>query len=93
LGLHPDLIAQLRPEIRDVLERLDFFKPEELDKPETYIAKCRVQRVPIPPDWAESGTKWFFQGQLTQNLLVDQPLLEPSPAVAALLQPGQVNFA
>lgn len=68
LSLHPDLIKQLRPEIRDVLERLDFFKP--IDMPETnYIADCRAHRVPIPPDWAESGTPWVFQGPLTQNLL------------------------
>jgi hypothetical protein len=25
--------------------------------------------VPIPPDWAESGTPWVLQGTLTQNLL------------------------
>jgi hypothetical protein len=92
LSLHPDLIEQLRPEIRDLLERLDFFKPP--DMPDTdYIAACRAQRVPIPPNWAESGTPWVFQGQLTQNLLAGEPLLDPPPEVAALLQPGQVNFA
>jgi hypothetical protein len=92
LSLHPDLIEQLRPEIRDLLERLDFFKPPEI--PDTdYIAKCRAQRVPIPPNWDESGEKWKFQGQLTQNLLKGQPLLNPPEEVAKLLKPGQVNFA
>gem|GEM_PF-1991895 len=68
LGLHPDLIEQLRPEIHDLLERLGFFKPVSV--PETdYMADCRTHRVPIPPDWAESGTPWVSQGTLTQNLL------------------------
>jgi hypothetical protein len=34
-----------------------------------YMAFCRKQRVPIPPDWAAMGTTWVEQGTLTQNLL------------------------
>jgi hypothetical protein len=34
-----------------------------------YVADCRAHSVPIPPDWAETGTPWVLQGPLTQNLL------------------------
>lgn len=30
-----------------------------------YMASCRQQGVPIPPDWAESGTAWVNQGNLS----------------------------
>lgn len=29
-----------------------------------YMAECRAQGVPIPPDWAETGTAWVNQGNL-----------------------------
>lgn len=32
-----------------------------------YMADCRAQGVPIPPDWAESGTAWVNQGNLNTN--------------------------
>lgn len=38
-----------------------------------YIAQCRAQDVPIPPDWAETGTAWELQG----NLRTGSNLLEP----------------
>jgi hypothetical protein len=34
-----------------------------------YIAYCRKARVPIPPDFALSGTAWQYQGDLQTNLL------------------------
>ncbi len=34
-----------------------------------YIDECRTRGVPIPPDWAETGTPWVFQGELTTNIL------------------------
>jgi hypothetical protein len=34
-----------------------------------YMAFCRKARVPIPPDFALSGTAWVPQGQLQTNLL------------------------
>jgi hypothetical protein len=33
------------------------------------MAFCRANGVPIPPDWAESGTEWQYQGKLQTNLL------------------------
>jgi hypothetical protein len=32
-----------------------------------YMADCRAQGVPIPPDWAETGTAWVNQGNLNTN--------------------------
>jgi hypothetical protein len=32
-----------------------------------YMASCRAQGVPIPPDWAETGTAWVKQGNLNTN--------------------------
>jgi hypothetical protein len=34
-----------------------------------YMAFCRKQRVPVPPDFALSGTQWALQGPLQTNLL------------------------
>jgi hypothetical protein len=34
-----------------------------------YIEGCRTRAVPIPPDWAKTGTPWQFQGELTDDLL------------------------
>ena len=31
---------------------------------------CRAHSVPVPPDWAETGTAWRKQGTLSTNLLV-----------------------
>jgi hypothetical protein len=48
----------------------------DVDTP--YMADCRVHGVPIPPDWAESGTAWILQGNLKDG--------------TNLLQPGQNAF-
>ncbi len=48
----------------------------DVDTP--YMADCRVHGVPIPPDWAESGTAWVLQGNLKDG--------------TNLLQPGQDAF-
>lgn len=32
-----------------------------------YMAQCRAEGVPIPPDWAESGTAWVLQGNLNTD--------------------------
>lgn len=33
-----------------------------------YMAECRAKGVPIPPDWAETGTPWVKQGELQTKL-------------------------
>lgn len=38
-----------------------------------YMAACRAQGVPIPPDWAESGTPWIYQGNLRTGTNLLQP--------------------
>jgi len=38
-----------------------------VDRDTPYMAQCRVQSVPIPPDWAESGTAWVLQGNLNTD--------------------------
>lgn len=64
--LNPIWQQQINPNVLELLQRLGFFRPAaETD----YIADCRAHDVPIPPDWAESGTAWVLQGTLTQNLL------------------------
>jgi hypothetical protein len=52
--------------------------PTRQDGDTDYMAYCRRQRVPIPPDWAESGTAWALQGNLSTG--------------TNLLQPGQDAF-
>jgi hypothetical protein len=52
--------------------------PTRQDGDTDYMAYCRRQRVPIPPDWAESGTAWVLQGNLRTG--------------TNLLQPGQDAF-
>lgn len=46
----------------------------QVDRDTPYMTQCRAQNVPIPPDWAESGTAWILQGNLNgpggTNLLV-----------------------
>jgi hypothetical protein len=49
--------------------------PTRQDGDTDYMAFCRKNRVPIPPDWAEKGTEWVLQGNLNDryggtNLLV-----------------------
>jgi hypothetical protein len=34
-----------------------------------YMADCRAAGVPIPPNWAQTGTEWVQQGTLSDNLL------------------------
>lgn len=58
--IHVDLLSILRDLFRDV--------PREPGNPH-YAQECRELGVPVPPDWAESGTAWQRQGTLTSNLL------------------------
>ncbi len=62
---HPQLVQSVRPEILEALLRL---RPW-VSTSTRYMDDCRAHRVPIPPDWAETGTAWQAQGTLTQNLL------------------------
>jgi hypothetical protein len=57
---------QLSPRLRDLISRL--LDPNE-GEDTAYMNYCRDNDVPIPPDWAESGTAWALQGTLTENLL------------------------
>jgi hypothetical protein len=61
------IVAQLRPEILELLRDLGVYRP----RPGTtdYMRDCRAHDVPIPPDWAETGTAWVLQGTLMTNLL------------------------
>lgn len=34
-----------------------------------YMKDCKTHQVPIPPNWAETGTAWVLQGKLNDNLL------------------------
>ena len=61
------LTARLRPDILEILRESGAYRP----RPRTtdYIRDCQAHDVPIPPDWAETGTAWVRQGTLTTNLL------------------------
>jgi hypothetical protein len=54
----------------DLLSRLHLFEPANQGTPTAYMNDCRAHSVPIPPDWAETGTAWRKQGTLSSNLLV-----------------------
>ncbi|MEM7353416.1 MAG: hypothetical protein AAF657_21650 [Acidobacteriota bacterium] len=59
-----------RPLIIEAWRSLDFIGADFQVVGDTpYMSDCRSKGVPIPPDWAEDGTAWVFQGQLEQNLL------------------------
>jgi hypothetical protein len=56
----------INPEVLAILKRLRFLPP----LPDTdYMARCRALGVPIPPDWAATGTAWELQGTLGTNIL------------------------
>ena len=58
--LSPALLAKLR----------EFFgRLVELANATDYIRRCRAAGVPIPPDFATTGTHWEYQGNLATNLL------------------------
>lgn len=57
---------QISSSIRDLIARLT---DPNLGTDTGYMEYCRANQVPIPPDWAETGTAWAFQGTLTQNML------------------------
>jgi hypothetical protein len=61
-------LVELSPAIRDLLERLRYYDPNQ-GEDTSYMEYCRSRDVPVPPDWAETGTAWVRQGTLTQNLL------------------------
>lgn len=61
------MLTTLSPEVRDALRLSGFFTPAKATT--DYIEDCRSHEVPIPPDWAESGTDWVRQGTLATNLL------------------------
>lgn len=70
LNLRRDVLARLRPEVMQALRDIGFIVVGPVATTTDYIEECRAQGVPIPPDWAETGTDWVMQGTLTQNLLV-----------------------
>ncbi|MEO8435078.1 MAG: hypothetical protein ABI596_09300 [Pyrinomonadaceae bacterium] len=62
-----EVLTTLAPGVLAILRTSGFFTPEPATT--DYIRECRDQDVPIPPDWAESGTPWVRQGTLGTNLL------------------------
>lgn len=66
-------IRQLRPlvissRLQEFLNTMwsDLLRPSPST---TYMTRCRSAGVPIPPDWAETGTAWVNQGALGTNIL------------------------
>ena len=60
-------IGTISPEILQLIRDLGLLRP--VKRTTDYIRDCRAHDVPIPPDWAETGTAWVMQGTLTTNLL------------------------
>ncbi|MGL4648527.1 MAG: hypothetical protein ACRC1H_03895, partial [Caldilineaceae bacterium] len=57
----------LSADVRRVLQTMNFFDPPAPSS--AYIERCRAESVPIPPDWAPSGSAWSLQGSLATNML------------------------
>lgn len=71
-GRDPKLLTTLDPRTAAMARRLGVFDTEPdppANGPTPYMNLCRLLSVPIPPDWAQSGTPWVWQGTLSQNLL------------------------
>lgn len=66
INAHVDYRKFLSHEILELLRRLGFFR---VLNDTNYMADCRAKGVPVPPDWAQTGTAWVQQGTLTQNML------------------------
>lgn len=64
----PKLLDLIRTDLAAILRELFRDLPREPGNPH-YAQECRDLGVPVPPDWAESGTAWQRQGDLTTNLL------------------------
>jgi hypothetical protein len=47
--------------------------PTRQDGDTDYMAACRRLRVPIPPDWAQTGTAWVLQGNLRTGVNLLKP--------------------
>ena len=66
-----DLKLRVLPDhIIEILKNLHLFDPANQGTATSYMNDCRAHSVPIPPDWAETGTAWRKQGTLSTNLLV-----------------------
>jgi hypothetical protein len=56
--------------VLDLIRRMRYGDPSwRWPLPRTYAQRCRDAGVPVPPDWAEAGTPWVHQGNLTTNRL------------------------
>ena len=65
-----DLKFRVLPDhILELLKNLHLFEPANQGSATSYMNDCRAHNVPIPPDWAETGTAWRKQGPLGTNLL------------------------
>jgi hypothetical protein len=73
INAHIDYRLTLRSDILEILRNLGFFR---ILKDTNYMADCRAKGVPIPPDWAQTGTPWVSQGTLTQIILRPSPFAE-----------------
>lgn len=61
---------QLSIRIIDFIRRIGYTNWERrFFRWRSYIDQCRLGLVPIPPNWAEHGTPWVYQGMLTYNIL------------------------
>ena len=71
-GHDPKLLTILDPRAAALARRLGVLDMEPdppASGPTPYMNLCRLLSVPVPPDWAQSGTPWVWQGTLSQNLL------------------------
>jgi hypothetical protein len=66
--LHPSSIKTISPDVLQLLINGGLVPAGPTDS--DYVASCRKQGVPIPPDFVFKGkTAWQYQGRLTHNIL------------------------
>lgn len=62
-----EFVRQLPAWLVELIKRLHLFDP--IRDSTSYMRDCKAHDVPVPPDWAQSGTAWVYQGNLSRNLL------------------------
>jgi hypothetical protein len=65
---------QIDPRVNELLRAMRYLDTEwRFPWRRSYAQRCRDNGVPVPPDFALSGTAWTFRGALGHNILTNAP--------------------